>query len=694
MIAEQKRVDLLLLITAHALILCGLVCVILTGEIPIPLWLLALAAHPLSTVMKPKEGRYFFNSIVILAFCYFLFLYVILQFPFLVAFTQFLIVVQAVKLFHLEKAKDYFQLAGLGLLTVLAAAGLTSQFYYLFMLLIMLLFGIWFLFLLHLKRDMEQHVSLPHPPRQLTSPSLLLGISGVAFCSFILTILIFFTLPRITLSVSGREGWEGASSGFSEIVDLGNTGPVRLDNRVVMRVELPQFSQNPPFPLYWRGVSFARWNGQTWERENILTQFSREKGGGVVLHRKRDQIDAVYQIIMIEPLGTDILFSLHPALEVRGNFSYLYVDEGGGLHLPSAPHGRYSYEVRSAPNPWEDGDGGSAEIPDERYLLLPEVKKEVTSLAQEIVVGATSPQEKVLRVIAYLQNNCTYSLDPKRDERFGPVEDFLLHSREGYCEHFATAAALLLRVTGIHTRLVCGFLQGEWNSLGRYFMVRQRDAHTWIEAYLPGYGWTTFDPTPAGEAKTFPPFFSSVNRYYDFLKLKWNRYIIQYSRRDQLRFLLAFRRQIMGLYLFPHSPSVQGIRDKTSHLPSYLLAGLAAFACILLIFWGFKKKRRALVAGVNQGGKFPSDISFYLKMLKILDKKKITKKASETPAEFVKRVSSVGSTFFPWIERITSLYYKVRFGRIPLTPYEEEETGKIIRDLRKRFSSPSASVKS
>jgi hypothetical protein len=244
---------------------------------------------------------------------------------------------------------------------------------------------------------------------------------------------------------------------------------------------------------------------------------------------------------------------------------------------------------------------------------------------------------------------------------------------------------------GIPTRLVCGFSQGEWNALGKYLMVRQRDAHTWIEAYLPAYGWTTFDPTPAGEAKTFPLFFASVNRYYDFLKLKWNRYIIQYSRRDQLRFFLAFRRQIMGLRLFPHSPSVQGIRNKTSHLPSYLLAGLAAFAFLLLIFWGLNKKKRAGVA--HYGEKLPSDISFYLKMLQMLDKKKITKRASETPAEFAKRVSSVGSPFSTWIERITSLYYKVRFGHIPLTPPEEEETVEIIQDLRKRFFSPSASVK-
>jgi hypothetical protein len=691
MVGGEKRIDLLLRITSHTLILSGLICVILTGEIPFPVWLLALVAHPLSILMKPKEGRYFFNIIVILSFSYFVFLYFLLQNPFLVAFTQFLIVVQAVKLFHLEKAKDYFQLAGLGLLTVLAAAGLTSQIYYLFFFLILLLFGIWFLFLLHLKRDMEQHPTLANPPRHLTSTSLFLGISGVAFCSFIITILVFFTLPRITLSVSGKGRWGGALSGFSDVVDLGTSGPHALDNRVVMRVELPQFRERPPLPLYWRGMSFARWDGQTWEKEDTIKKIPRGKSRGVNLHRQRGNTEAIDQNIMLEPLGTDILFCLHPALEIRGNFSQLRVDAGGGLHLPSPPHGRYQYEVRSAQKPLEHGYRGFAEKPDEVYLHLPEGKKEIVALAKEIVAGATSPTEKVRHVITYLQNNSTYSLNPERDERFEPLEDFLLHSREGYCEHFATAAALLLRGTGVPTRLVCGFVQGEWNSLGQYFMVRQRDAHTWIEAYLPGKGWVPFDPTPTAQAKSFPSFLSALYRYYDFLKLKWNRYIIRYSRMDQVRIILAFRRKAMGIRIFPHSPSLQRVQGKTSHVPSYLLAGLAAFACILLILWGIKKRKRA--RGSNRRDTMPPEISFYLKMLKIFDKQKTPKRETETPSEFAHRVGRGSGDLTPWLEKITSLYYRVRFGQIPLTPHEAEETGKIIRDLKKRFSSSSASVK-
>jgi hypothetical protein len=687
MVDGEKRINLLLLIVAHALVLSGLFCVILTQEIPASLWLCALAAHPISFLMRPRQGGLFFNTLIILAFIYALFLFFALETPFLVAFTQFLIVVQAVKLFHLEKSKDYFQLAGLSLLMVLAAAGLTTQFYYLFFLFLFLLFGIWFLFLLQLKRAREQHPDLRHPPRSLTSPSLFMGITGVAFSSFVITILIFFTLPRITLSVSGRERWRENSSGFSDVVDLGSVGAVKIDNRVVMRVELPQMSGRPVSPLYWRGMSFDRWDGQTWAKEGTEEKILREKGGEVRLHQEVGTARAVYQIIMLEPLGTDILFCLHPALEIRGNFTHLLLDNGGGIHLPFAPPERYNYEVYSAP---QGGYLGSVKRPAEVYLQLPERKEATVALGRQICTKARTPEEKVRRVIAYLQSNYAYSLNPRRDKRFLPLEDFLLHSREGYCEHFATAAAVLLRGQGVPTRLVSGFLQGEWNSLGRYFMVRQRDAHTWIEAYLPDKGWVPFDPTPAAQAQALFPSISALYRYYDFLKLEWNRYIIRYSRRDQIRILLALHQKIIGFRLFPRSTPFAEVREKAARPSPYFLAAVALAACILFIAWGWKKRKR--YEGTKQAGKLPVHISFYLKTLKILERKKITKQATETPLEFADRVGRLERTLSPSLERITSLYYRVRFGGVPLTPHEEQETGAIIKDLKRMVFLSSATT--
>lgn len=316
---RAKRTDFLLRISLHALVLCGLLTVILTGEIPLPIWLLALGAHPLSILVKPKKGGYLFNLVVILSFSYSIFLYFFLNTPILIAFTQLLILVQALKLFHLEKAKDHFQLAGMSLLMLLAAAELTSHIYYLFFFLVFLMLSIWFLLLLHLKGDLERHPQLSPPPRHLTSFPLLMGVSGMALCSFFLTLLLFLTFPRLSLSVTGKEKWGGPPTGFSEVVNLGDIGLVKSDDRVVMRVELPQFNQLPPFPLYWRGMTFSQWDGHAWRKGvGVKKIVNRGRHEGIILHRCKDKKRAIYQRIMIEPMGTDLIFCLHPALEIRG----------------------------------------------------------------------------------------------------------------------------------------------------------------------------------------------------------------------------------------------------------------------------------------------------------------------------------------------------------------------------------------
>lgn len=673
---NQQRSDYYLLITAHALSLSALICVILTQEIPVPLWILALIARPASIMFRKREDGFLYNSIIIIAFIYSIVLFFMLETPFLIAFTQFLIVVEGVKLFHLKTAKDYFQLGGLSLLMVLATAGLTTQPYYILFIFLVLLFGIWFLFFLHLKIAEEDYPSRGRLPEYLTSPSLLFGISGVAICAFIMTILIFFTLPRITLSVTSRERWRTSTSGFSDVVDLASISPVRMDNRVVMRVEFSKISTPLPTPLFWRGVSFSSWNCRTWRREEMAVAIQRSERDVFRIETQRSTSDLIHQIVTLEPLGTDTLFYLGSPLEIRGNFSHIFVDKGGGIHLPSPPSDRCIYEVYSTLGT-EATSKMSAKVPSRIYLQFPEDDIEIAALAKRIVHTALSPREKVERVIAYLHNTCRYSLDPKRDLRYSPLSDFLLHSREGYCEHFATAAAILLRMTGVPTRLVGGFLQGEWNPIGKYYMVRQRDAHTWIEAYLPEVGWVAFDPTPPTTKPNPVSALATLNRYYDFFKLKWHRYIIRYSRRDQIRILLYVGQRLRSLPLFPSRLLPITIKRHIVIIPLFLLA--AGALCVVIII-AIRWKRKKLITLP------PAEISFYMMFLRILEKKGISKRSTETPWEFAYRVGRFNKGISQASSRITSLYYSVRFGNVPLTKQEAQEAREIIKNLKKRSS--------
>lgn len=130
---------------------------------------------------------------------------------------------------------------------------------------------------------------------------------------------------------------------------------------------------------------------------------------------------------------------------------------------------------------------------------------QVLRLARRLSIGAKSQLEIVQRVESYLLDGgrFRYTTDvpaPGAD----PLLEFLLESRAGYCQQFAGAAALLLRLAGVPTRVVSGFATGT-STNGTTYDVRDTDAHAWIEVYFPGFGWIPFNPTPAGAAATVGP---------------------------------------------------------------------------------------------------------------------------------------------------------------------------------------------
>ncbi len=101
--------------------------------------------------------------------------------------------------------------------------------------------------------------------------------------------------------------------------------------------------------------------------------------------------------------------------------------------------------------------------------------------------------------MAFLQSECHYSLKPGRFRTQQPVAEFLFEKKKGYCEYFASATAVLLRLQGIPARYVRGFTVREANRIGGHYVVREADAHAWVEAFVPGRGWVEADATPAGE---------------------------------------------------------------------------------------------------------------------------------------------------------------------------------------------------
>jgi protein-glutamine gamma-glutamyltransferase len=126
---------------------------------------------------------------------------------------------------------------------------------------------------------------------------------------------------------------------------------------------------------------------------------------------------------------------------------------------------------------------------------------EVYRLTQRLTAGAPTAYDAVARIERYLQRRYTYDENPPR--RNLPLAAFLLRDRIGYCQQFSGAMALMLRMLGIPSRVAAGFTPGSYNSDTGEFRVRDLDAHSWVEVFITGIGWVTFDPTPpAAPAET------------------------------------------------------------------------------------------------------------------------------------------------------------------------------------------------
>ncbi|HEY3266499.1 MAG TPA: transglutaminaseTgpA domain-containing protein [Armatimonadota bacterium] len=308
--------------------------------------------------------------------------------------------------------------------------------------------------------------------------------------------------------------------------------PPRLSDRVVMKIRTPE-------PFYWRGKVFEYYTGSSWSGDQGGHPPLVQPDGSLsmrILDADPERGEArarrlVRQFVTLRdaPIAGMLVSAGEPARLQTG----LPVIEDTYRDL-RATGGRAGaeYVVDSlVPTP-SDGQlqrAGLGFPPGLRqtYIQLnhDEDRGERYALATRITERFDTQFEKVKALQRYLQENYTYSLTPPRTP---PSEDavmfFLTQSKEGYCEIFASALAVLCRELNIPARLATGFAPGEWRPDPRHpgegvCVVREKDLHAWTEVYFPGYGWVPFDPTSSRDADTS---FGSTMR--DFLRGLFSRF--------------------------------------------------------------------------------------------------------------------------------------------------------------------------
>jgi transglutaminase-like putative cysteine protease len=385
----------------------------------------------------------------------------------------------------------------------------------------------------------------------------------------------------------------------------------------------------------------------------------------------------VRQEIYLEPLGSDAVFAAPRAVRLEMRSPTLVVDDMGGL-TASSPGARLHYvvdsEIDTPGRPLGPGRRPSVAMTAAeraRYLQLPPLAPEIARLAREVTAGSVDAEAAAGRISAHLSTNYRYTLALKRQTALAPLEEFLFVRRSGNCEYFAAAMAVMLRSVGVPARVAAGFQQGEWNQYGRYFMVRLSDAHAWVEVYLDGRGWVAFDPSPRGEAgaEEMP---GRLSLYLDAARMRWYRYVINWSLRDQVQLAASVHRQAADARVALAWP-----RDWRVSPAVGTGAGLAV---VVALVWWLGRHGHVL----PRSGPTARIPAFYERALRLLARRGLAPGVAETARQFASRVGERAPDRAAAFDRLTGYYERARFGAAPLSEADRQDVMRSLAALNAR----------
>ncbi|HMS82987.1 MAG TPA: DUF3488 and transglutaminase-like domain-containing protein [Nitrospira sp.] len=616
---------------------------------------------------------------------------------------HFLMILLVIKLFNLRLRRDYLHLYAISLVAILAAGSLTTDLWFFPIFSVYLLAGVWTLLLFQLTKHSEVSgdVGMVMPIQQeyyeesnRVSPRFFWMANGLAGGAFLITVIIFFTIPRVTAGVYQKGFGENIrTSGFSDRVNLGSIGTIKRDPSIVMRVELPKSPSRDSRPLYLRGVSFDRYDGKVWTNQLSHRRSLIEESPGTFVFRGKQAVarvqrgEAIQQKILLEPLDTSVLFAA-PFIEgVSGTFPSLFFDDTGAVYLPFPSSSRIEYTVVSRPTVLVPSDFGyePSQYPEtlvRHYLQLPLQSDRITTLAEEVTQRQRNAYEKATAIQTHLTSNYRYSLDAPLAEQQQPLEEFLFSRKTGYCEHYATAMVIMLRTIGVPARLVTGFMATEWNDYGNYYVVRQQDAHAWVEVYLPYSGWIRMDPTPTEDNPAAGgPVWQVFGPMMDNIRLQWNRLFVQYSAADQLAVVREFKAEGLSVQtkaldsvtaLFGSFMAV--LSGMVTHDMSQVRIGLLGeilgivMIGLAMAFWLGRSQPWATTSFWKMTHSDEQVIAqLYRRMRTYLTGQGFSSSTAIAPLELVEITRTRWREAHSAVALITELYCRTRFGHIPLT---------------------------
>jgi hypothetical protein len=738
-----------------------------------------------------KLNRWLGNGIILLAVVWSLREFVrITPEEKLMAIASMLCYLQIVLLFQEKNARIYWQLIVLSTLEVVVGSALDLGPQFGLLLALYAVIGLATLMLLCLYRELRPLPTEPlaAPQKSLPVWSLLLGRPEIsktplnlaatvtpallirqtallAAVTLLFAFVFFYSTPRLSEAAwlggfSGRSGL----TGFRPEVRLDQRGRLHLSSQVVMRVALTKiFPERRSIELisepYFHGALLSEYKPDEaggrwlpWRPTVASPDRPRERFGGMMRAGPQTTISLVREDIVMEASTVGLRFAIMPTQPYSEMLTLAY---GGstpreGDYAGPARQQRFSVatpaivsdrQLHGIPNPnrlLSPSDQLAFAEEAERSLAIdpsriPRVVETAAEVIRQHELTAAPSLDKALALERHFLAAGAYhyslNLDFPRDPALDPVEDFVVNHRTGSCQHFASALALMLRSQGIPARLVVGYKGGTFNSVGRYYVIEQRHAHSWVEAWVPteevpaaelagapsdGGVWYRLDPTPDRDqfitiAKETVG--TRLAQAFDYVELLWRDYVLSLNKNRQDEFVydpLTARAAILPSWIEPRAfqrwlrllsrrlgfdwgPAPRdrgGRRAFETSLAILVTSGLILLLAVAygmgLAWRGFQRWCAGRLAVSRATSHAPA---FYRQLERVLARLPVVRAGGQTPRELAtaagtRLLSLDGAALASRVPAdVVSAYYRVRFGGCRLDKNEMQAIEQALAAL-------------